>query len=280
LTIVLTKLAPESGPASGGDFVRIAGVDIPEGAAVRFGEALAEPLRRLPFPGGVYLDVRTPPHAPGTVDVEVVVGGERRLLQGAYRYARAPLLAESDATRVVRKLLRLFKANVLENTSIATSIDFSDGSEAVAVATLPALVLTGPRVAQNRFYATNESEEEPWQGHLRRRRPPFTVDFEFGITVASSRTTELLNLVAATSRFLYRHPWLSLPRDPADPLSPLVRWEMAPTGDLRTNLEGPADVRSFTWGLVVRGVDIDEGLPLDLAALVQGEAHLTFGDLE
>jgi hypothetical protein len=30
----------------------------------------------------------------------------------------------------------------------------------------------------------------------------------------------------------------------------------------------PGDVRAFTWGFVVRGFDIDEGLPLDLGRAV------------
>ena len=47
-----------------------------------------------------------------------------------------------------------------------------------------------------------------------------------------------------------------------------VRWEMDPEGDFQTRLDGPDDVRAFTCGFVVRGFDIDEGLPRDLGKAV------------
>jgi hypothetical protein len=48
---------------------------------------------------------------------------------------------------------------------------------------------------------------------------------------------------------------------------------MDPDGELQTRLDGPDDVRAFTWGFVVRGFDIDEGLPADLGRAV-GETVL------
>jgi hypothetical protein len=281
MTLRLFKIAPESGPASGGDFVRIAAEGLGDDVTVRFGEAAGEVLRRLSFAGGVYLDVRTPGHEPETVDVTVASNGQVAVLARGYRFARAPLLVESDVTRITRKLLRLFKAEVLENTALTTAVDFSEeGVEAIAVAELPAVVLTGPRLLENRFYATNESGEETWEGALRRRRLPQTRDLEFGVTVASTRASELLNLEVAVARFVHRHPYLSLPRNPADPFSDSVRWEMDPVGMLNVNLEQHGEVRAFSWALVVRGVDVDEGLPLDLAAKLEQEPHLTLGGLE
>ena len=47
------------------------------------------------------------------------------------------------------------------------------------------------------------------------------------------------------------------------------RW--TPTGTSSTRLATGRDgVRAFTCGLVVRGFDIDEGLPLDLGKAVAG----------
>ena len=48
-------------------------------------------------------------------------------------------------------------------------------------------------------------------------------------------------------------------RDPNDPSSETVRWEMDFDADIRTNLNGPDDIRAFTAGFVIRGFDIDEG---------------------
>ena len=74
--------------------------------------------------------------------------------------------------------------------------------------------------------------------------------------------------MAAVATFLNRNRWLDLPRDPEDEAAGTVRWEMDPEGDFQTRLDGPDDVRAFTCGFVVRGFDIDEGLPLDLGKAV------------
>ncbi|MEL6220994.1 MAG: transcription factor, partial [Pseudomonadota bacterium] len=47
-----------------------------------------------------------------------------------------------------------------------------------------------------------------------------------------------------------------------------VRWELDPQGDFRTQLDGPGGVRAFSCTFVVRGFDLDEGLPLDLSRAV------------
>ena len=65
-----------------------------------------------------------------------------------------------------------------------------------------------------------------------------------------------------------RTRWLEVLRDPDDAAKGSVRWEMDPQGEYRTRLDGPDDVRAFTCGFVVRGFDIDEGLPLDLGKAI------------
>ena len=139
-------------------------------------------------------------------------------------------------------------------------------------ALLPTLVLSGPRVVENRFFSTNEPHEDVVPGltgpELVRRRPPYTMDLAFTLTAASDRTVELLNLVAAVAAFLGRNRWVEMARDPAAPEAGVVRWEMDPEGELQTRLDGPDDVRVFAWGFVVRGFDIDEGLTLDIGKAV------------
>jgi hypothetical protein len=74
--------------------------------------------------------------------------------------------------------------------------------------------------------------------------------------------------MGAVATFLNRNRWLELPRDPADDSKGSVRWELDVDGDFRAQLASRDDVRVFTCGLVVRGFDVDEGLPLDLTRLV------------
>jgi hypothetical protein len=232
--------------------------------------------------GASIADVRTPAHDPGAVDVELsnvdasgaAIPGEWVVAPDAYGFLRPRLAQESDLTRVVRELLRNLKRQLVQNVGSTVSVDFDDtpedGLRVIALATLPSVVVSGPTIREDRFHSTNVIHERMLPGpEVERRRPPLTVDLAFTITVASERTAELLNLMAAVATFLNRNRWLLLPRDPTFPDGEMVRWEMDPDGELRTDRPGRDDVRAFSWGFVVRGFDIDEGLPLERSRVVE-----------
>lgn len=189
--------------------------------------------------------------------------------------SQADLVRESELTRLVRTLLRRIKGHVLENTSISVSVDYDDtvgdGLDIVALSKLPALVLMGPRLSENRFYSTNQLTEVQQEGTnlVDRLTAPYTADLIFTITAASNRTVELLNLMAAFVSFLNRNRWLELPRELDNPTSGVVRWELDRDGDFRTKLDGPDDVRAFTGSLVIRGFDVDEGMVFETSRLVE-----------
>jgi hypothetical protein len=280
----LTSIAPSAGPASGGDVVRLVGAGFAPSVRVRFGGADASVLAVREAAGTSIADVRTPLHEAGTVDVELTnldaagapVVGETVVLVAAYRFARATVAREADLTRAIRQLLRELKRQVLANVSATISVDYDDtvldGLNVIAMAKVPSLVLSGPTLRPNRFYSANVPHEDVVAGssgpELARRKPPYTVDLVFTLTAASERTAELFNLMAAVATFLNRNRWLELPRDPADASRGVVRWELDADGEFRTQLAGKDDVRAFTCGFVVRGFDVDEGLPLDLGKLV------------
>jgi hypothetical protein len=287
----LTAITPTSGPTSGGDLVRLSGTGFAAQVAVTFAGVPAVVLAVRAEAGTFVADVRTPAHAEAVVDVTlrnldaagVPVPGEEAALAGAYRFLRPRIVQESDLTRLVRALLRDLKRQVLANVSMTVSIDYDDttidGLHVVTISKLPSLVLSGPRVAENRFFSTNEPHEDVVAGRvgpeLVRRRPPFTVDLVFTLTAASDRAVELLNLMAAIATFFNRNRWVELPRDAGDPDAGTVRWEMDPEGDFQTRLDGADDVRAFTCGFVVRGFDLDEGLPLDLSrAVIEPELRI------
>ena len=282
-TPTLIRISQDRGPTSGGDLVRLSGTDLSERIAVWFGGAEAEVQRVVRISSAAFVDVRTPPHVPALVDVIVwnldadglPIAGERSTLAQAYRYLRTPLTTEATLTRIVRAMLQALKRDVLENTAITVSVDYQepvddDGAPAV-IARVPSLVLSGPTLRENRFYRTVEPKEQVVLGEhgpeIRKRRPPFTADLTFTITGTSASTVELLNLMSAVVTFISRNRWLSVSRDADDP-SEQVKWELHPDGEMRTKLLSTDAARAFTASVIVRGVDIEEGLPLSLTRTV------------
>ena len=275
-------MQPVAGPSSGDDLVRLVGTGFADGVRVLFGDVPAIVVSVRDEAGLRIADVRTPPHLPGSVDVELTnldeagtpVPGESVVVSSAYRFTRSTVAREADLTRAVRQLLRELKRQVLSNVSATVSVDYGDTvlDGVIAMAKVPSLVLSGPTLRPNRFYSANVAHEDVVDGvsgpELLRRRPPYTVDLVFTLTATSERTAELLNLMAAVATFLNRNRWLELQRDPADASLGVVRWELDAEGEFHTTLAGKDDVRAFTCGFVVRGFDVDEGLPLDLGKLV------------
>lgn len=272
----LESVAPPRGRAGGGDFVRLIGTGFGPRIEVRFGDAPAEVVTLREEAGHSIVDVRTPAHDEGAVNVVVQnltaegleVDGELVVLEAAYRFVRARLVEESGLTRLVRTLLRTLKRDVAANTSMRVHVDYADerhvdGMRVVPIAQLPALVLSGPDLPENRVYSTNEAHEEvvagPGGPEIVRYGPPMTVDLEFRLTGNSDRTVELLNLMAAVGRFLNRTKWVAMERDPARPELGSVRWELDVAGSFRTRLDGPDGMGAFTVDLVVRGFDLDSG---------------------
>jgi hypothetical protein len=169
----LIAITPATGPSGGGDLVRLRGTGFTERVQVLFGGVAATVLNVRAAGGESFADVRTPVRIPGAADVVlrnldpdgVPVPGEEATLTAAYRFLRAPIVREADLTRVVRALLRELKRQVIENVSASVALDYddtpSDGLNVVAMAKLPSLVLSGPRLVENRFFSANEPHEDP-----------------------------------------------------------------------------------------------------------------------
>jgi hypothetical protein len=206
-------------------------------------------------------------------DDGVPIPGEEVTLAGGFTYQLPPLAAESDLARLVRTLLRELKRQVLPNVSLTVQTDFDaqtgDELHIAELASLPALVLVGPELREDRFHSLNQLPEVAGSpGTVLRRRVPYTVDLAFTIIGASDHTVELLNLMAATQLFFHKNKFLEMSRSPASPLGGRVRYEMdlAPDGDLRvTSQPNDSNVRSFSGSFVVRGFDLEDlaGLPGD-----------------
>lgn len=301
---VITSIAPVRGPSTGQTLVTITGMAMrlpspppatgPTSGRIRPTVELrigGVPASRVAVrvdpanpPDGTVAMCLTPPGTPGAADIVLCnlddagqpIAGEVALLPGGFIYERADLAAESDLTRLVRTLLRALKAQVIDNVSLTVHTDFDadpgDGLHITQIAALPALILAGPELVENRFYSLNQplidgGGDAPGLPFVV-RRVPYTVDLGFTLIGISAHTTELLNLMAQCTRFLHKNKTLAMDRDPQSPAAGRVAYEMdfAPGGQLRARSQ-PSDsnVRHFTGEIVIRGFDIDEpaGIAID-----------------
>lgn len=283
----ITSVSPVAGPSSGGDLVRITGTGFADSVAVLIGGVAASVLGVHVSDAATVVDVHSPAHDPGRVSVELhnldvnglPIAGESVVVPLAYTFERTNLVLESDLTRIVRKLLRDLKRQLIANTSMSVSVDYDGGAleedGAVAIATLPGVVLSGPRMRPNRTLSTNELAEKVvavGAGYeLQRQRPPTTMDLLFTLTGACERTAEALNLMSAVVAYFNRNQWLEVERDPANSSLGTVLWEMSPEGELSTSYrtESQTDSRVFSYSFTVFGVDVDEGLALDRNVAVE-----------
>ncbi|HET9621810.1 MAG TPA: IPT/TIG domain-containing protein [Kofleriaceae bacterium] len=282
----ITRVRPRTGPTSGHVLVEILGEGLrlppassatgpaPPASArvqVRFGGALATDVR-------VYaadrLTCRIPIGDDGPCDVVVdnldehgmPIPGEQSVARGAFTYVRPALTIEADLTRLVRTLLHELKRQVIENVVLTVHTDFDADAGAelhlATVAALPALVIVGPELAENRFFSLNQfPEHADEENRFSRRRHPYTVDLSFSLVGVSHHTVELLNLMAATQLFFHKNKYLTIDRDSTDADAGSVRYEMdlAKDGDLKTtSAPNASNIRSFSGRFVVRGFDLED----------------------
>ncbi len=228
-------------------------------------------------PDGTIVSCLTPPHEPGIVDFTLrnlddsgdPIPGEEVVAVGAFTYHPEDLTREADLTRLVRTLLREFKAQVMENVSLTVSTDYDDTPEdqlhIAAVSELPTLVLVGPQLSENRFYSLNQLPEsgggDAEQLPFYIQRSPYTVDLSFTIIGISDHTVQLLNLMSLCTMFFHKNKFIKMDRDPSNPIKGEVAYEMdfEPDGQLKVQSQpNESNVRHFTGTFVIRGFDIDQ----------------------
>jgi len=282
----ITTITPSSGPTGGGLLVELsgAGFQVPPPPPALGPTMPPPPTVRVLVGGRPAREVRViatdrltclvPTGDAGTVDVVVqnldatgvVIAGEQGLAPRAFTYVRPPLTTEADLTRLVRKLRQELKRQVLENVVLTVQTDFDadtgDALHLAQVAQLPALVLLGPELTEDRFFSLNQRPElATGPDRFAQRRAPYTVDLGFTVIGVSDHTTELLNMIAATQLFFHKNKYLELDRDADNAGAGTVRYEMDLTtdGDLKvTSQPNESNVRSFSGRFVVRGFDFED----------------------
>ncbi len=281
----ITQIKATSGLTRGRQLVRIQGTNfqLPPTLPVRgktqplkpsvevlFGST---PALRVDVLKSTLLHVLAPPHDPGTVSVTVrnidqngaVVGAETVTQAAAYTYARPNLAArnsdENVLALVIRALRREMARQIVDNVVLTTHVDFDDtpdGANIAALADIPGLVLSGPRLRENRLYSLNTPRRgaSDLLGETQ-LAPGYTVDLVFTVIGVDELEQRLLGLMTETTMFFHRNICLRVlsPHD-GQP----VDFEMQIEGDGFDSNGGTnnSNVRSFTGTVVVRGVTIDD----------------------
>ncbi len=283
----IASISPTTGRAGGQQIVTILGTGFrlpnappasgpaptpPASVRVTFGTRTAPRVLVL---STTELRVITPAGVPGAavaVAVQnldpdgVAISGELVTSAGAFTFRRPDYTSKEWALqRVVRAVIRLMKEQFLENTVHTTNTDFdsdtSDGLNIVEVSSLPACVVAGPEVRENRFFSQNDRRFEAGPGGSVEALPvAWTADLVFTIAILSSSAMELLAMLEAFPVLVNANDFLTIDRSRTDPSLGTVSWEMdfAAGGDPRVmNTPNNSNVRCFTAQIEVRGVDLD-----------------------
>ncbi len=285
---LIVSVIPAVGPTGGRNLVRIktnnarlppppaddvfVGGTFPQTVEVKFGSEPAIDVRV--FSKGL-VTCLAPIHDPGVVDVTVTnlddngdpIVGETVTKASAYTFVRPNLTLEDDFTRLIRTFIRELKRQVVDEVSLTVHTDFDESTadflNIARIAKLPALVLVGPDINENRFFSTNEKQEiELDDGTVEIRRAPYTVDLLFECIGIAELNAQKLNLMAAFTKFIARNKWLEMDRDPADPSKGRVRYEMDFTEEggepSATDSLNDSNIRSFSGNIIIRGFDLED----------------------
>lgn len=215
-----------------------------------------------------------PAFGEGAVDVVVrnvnsagaLIAAETVTLAAGYAYRRVQLAIESDLARLVRQLMQELRKQVIANVSITSHSDFdidvADLANVIDVAEIPAFVIFGPQLQENRFYSRNGMISVPRTGfESDRRLAPDTDDLVFTFVGITDLKAESLSLQSLVRQFFKKNRWLQLQRDPNDASLGFVKYDMqldasgigySPPSDQKSNL------RSFSGSFVVRGFDHED----------------------
>lgn len=196
------------------------------------------------------------------------IAGETTTLASAITYARPRHTREyqSDLARLVRTLIRRLKAQVLANTVSPVNTDATSLPDALIsltkVGELPALIVLGPQLRQNRFYSVNgEREVDRQDGSWVLTKQPYTVDVLLSVVGCADTRIELLNLMQNLCMFVDSTTFLRMPRLERDPSAGEASFEFdfEPGGDPK--VDGGANesnLHQFSAQVVIRGFDIED----------------------
>jgi len=196
-------------------------------------------------------------------DAGVAIPNETATAATGFTYKRPDLAIERQLTRVVRALLQEWKRQVLENTVQTTYVDYdadaADKLDTTAFAALPAIVLVGPDMSEDRFFSLNQRRYAVTQTGFDLHAVPLTADLSFSVILLANTQQELLNLAAHAAVFVDRNSYLKVPINFDDLSAGSLDYEMDYAGDevfTTADVLNLSNVQQMTGRIVVRGVDL------------------------
>lgn len=244
------NVSPAEGPPAGGTLVRVLGgnfripdepplipgpvpipgptVDVTVGGAPAL-KVIVASAGKLYFqaPKRSFVDPSNGKPLDGPFDEDIVItnldnsgvpiGGETVTVTDGFTYRRVDL-SSSTPSRVQalwRTLLRLWKSETIQNVVDSTHTDFDDTEtdllNITALAKLPAIILTGPDLIENRFFTQNQdvAADQP-NGDVFIFQKPRYVDLEFDVTLVTNHKGQLTNLIEIATIFLERNKFIYL----------------------------------------------------------------------
>lgn len=216
-----------------------------------------EALEVMPIRSNL-LRVVTPPGV-GTVDVVVTnlddngdpIPGETVTFPASYEYRRPDLTSASSPLpdQVIRTLIQNWRTAVHENTLVGKHTDYdgdtADGLNIVDIATLPALVFTGPQFQKENVRSIMGSSSLDNGQYVRSRVTRNLVFDVVGMTDSYAQTVKLLN---ASLDYLKRTPWIDVNGERFDQY-------LEGTPSMRPGRNN-SNLQTFTMQLVVAGIDL------------------------
>jgi hypothetical protein len=192
------------------------------------------------------------------------IPGEVVEASGLLSFARVDLAIKDDILRIVEVLVTELKRQVIENVSVTTSVDFDSDPDAVRFlgidfAHLPALCLSGPEGARDRFYnAFLRPTIQDGTGIYNRRTTFETEDLVFRLLVLDNSGVRLLNLHALVTKFFKSNNNLVVDRDSADATKGTVSYELEGGPFVTTSVNNDSDLRAFSGSVTVRGYQFED----------------------
>jgi len=189
-----------------------------------------------------------------------------------FAYHRPSLVSECYLKRTVDTLILLIRRHVIPNVAVTLSREYDDDPATVARLrdTAPSVHLIGPRMSLNRFYSINRNDVEYTDpndegavvaAYTHRSNVPVTVDLDFDVRVWAANPYHATNLIQAFMLLWRDVKELSVLIDPDQPdlgfhdYEIEIDWARYPQMDSAPNY---SDLSSSTFGLVVRGVHVDD----------------------